>query len=142
MAISHSSMLLCLATALALPAVLLAGVNDKSYDCQLRELAHAYTADVVLGERVGWSTARRANALALVDHGLKLGECNSSSSRRTKPFPTFGEAPAPADAFVGASASVYVSINGSDTASGTAGDPLKTVAGAQVSPWPPLLAQY
>ena len=69
--------------ALALPAVLLAGVNDKSYDCQLRELAHAYTADVVLGERVGWSTARRANALALVDHGLKLGECNSSSSRRS-----------------------------------------------------------
>ena len=101
------------------------GPIEPYYDCQLREIAKAYTNEVVLG---GWSSPRRrAAGLALVTEGLKtVADCPAVDSSGAQ-SPTAQSA----EPLARAGVIVYVSTTGSDSAAGTAGSPLRTVSGAQ-----------
>ena len=62
-----------------------AHVNDAFYDCQMRQMASDYTKEIIVALQHGWTEARAVTAISLVNHGLKLEECNASLS------PTRGE---------------------------------------------------
>ena len=102
-------------------------VREPHYDCQLREIARDYTKEIVLAN---WAAGRQAEALALVTQALKMEDCTTI---------LVGEPPEP-DAHMheagrpGVPADVvklHVATTGSDSAAGTATDPLRTITGAQ-----------
>jgi hypothetical protein len=102
-----------------------ATVKEPFYDCQLRQIAIDYTREVVLGAAHGWLGARASSTLDLVTNGLYPAECNFTSVPLSQP-----DTPSPGGSS-GAGVTIYVATTGSDSAAGTAGAPLKTVAGAQ-----------
>ena len=121
-------------------------VRDPHYDCQLRQIALDYTRDVVLRPWTNTS-GRWAAAAALVAQGLKMEDCGGVpsaldqgharhapvlSTRRAHSAAASAAAshldvgiPTPAHVYV------YVATNGSDSSTGSASSPLRSIAGAQ-----------
>ena len=107
-------MVILLAILLLVPTQVL----DDGYDCLMRQLAFNYSNDIVLSASHGWSDARRNTASNLIAHGLKLEECNLSTSlhylKRNEPLVDAQHREAGST-----TTTLYVAPDGDDRAAGT-----------------------
>eukprot|EP01051_Picozoa_sp_SAG22_P016624 SAG22_NODE_2382_length_2632_cov_1.309514_1_plen_400_part_00 len=115
-------------------------VSDKFYDCRFRQLAMAFTEEVVLGS---WpSASRAADARAAVANGLRMSQCPAA---RAEPAAEGDEdekearsrrlAAAPPHVLLHQQAAgairLFMAADGDDSAAGTAEAPLLSISGAQ-----------